>query len=110
MLALIVFFDLAPIALVAQVVGRDELLLKRRNVEPYWVDRVPAKIGRNASSCVDPDFHGRLAGADRLGRAAQARTRRVPGLCPAEPLRWRGRPFTIRQPPERCRYAVECVT
>jgi hypothetical protein len=42
MLAVIFFGILTPIALVGRLLGRDELSLKRRRVETYWIHRNPS--------------------------------------------------------------------
>jgi hypothetical protein len=41
MLGLIFFVLISPVSLVTRLFGRDELKLKKRNVESYWVDRSP---------------------------------------------------------------------
>ena len=40
-LALIFFVLITPVSLVTRLFGRDELKMKKRNVESYWVDRSP---------------------------------------------------------------------
>ena len=38
----IMFFSLiTPVALISRAFGRDELKLKKRNINTYWVDRIP---------------------------------------------------------------------
>jgi len=41
-LGIIFFVVLTPFAIIARRLGRDELRLKRRKVDSYWVNRVPA--------------------------------------------------------------------
>jgi multisubunit Na+/H+ antiporter MnhG subunit len=38
-LGVIFFLILTPVALIARVLGRDELRLKRASVDSYWIDR-----------------------------------------------------------------------
>ena len=40
-LALIFFVLITPVSFVTRIFGRDELKMKKRNVESYWVDRSP---------------------------------------------------------------------
>ena len=40
-LALIFFVLITPVSLVTRLFGRDELKIKKRTVESYWVDRSP---------------------------------------------------------------------
>ena len=40
-LGIIYFGVLTPVAVIARMLGRDELKLKRRNVPSYWVERNP---------------------------------------------------------------------
>ena len=40
-LALIFFVLITPVSFVTRLFGRDELKMKKRNVESYWVDRSP---------------------------------------------------------------------
>lgn len=40
-LGLIFFVLITPIALVARLLGRDELRLRKANLTSYWIDRVP---------------------------------------------------------------------
>jgi len=40
-LGLIFFVLITPVSLVTRLFGRDELKMKKRNVESYWVDRSP---------------------------------------------------------------------
>jgi hypothetical protein len=40
-LGLIFFVLITPVSLVTRLFGRDELRMKKRNVESYWVDRSP---------------------------------------------------------------------
>ena len=40
-LGVIFFFLITPISLLTRVFGRDELKMKKRSVESYWVDRAP---------------------------------------------------------------------
>jgi hypothetical protein len=40
-LALIFFVLITPLALVTRLFGRDELKMKKRTVDSYWVDRSP---------------------------------------------------------------------
>ena len=40
-LALIFFVLITPVSLVTRLFGRDELKIKKRTVESYWVDRLP---------------------------------------------------------------------
>ena len=40
-LALIFFVLITPVSFVTRLFGRDELKMKKRNVESYWVDRLP---------------------------------------------------------------------
>jgi len=40
-LALIYFVLITPVSLVTRLFGRDELKIKKRTVESYWVDRSP---------------------------------------------------------------------
>ena len=40
-LGIIFFGILSPVAVIARILGRDELKLKRRPVSSYWVDRNP---------------------------------------------------------------------
>lgn len=40
-LGLIFFVLITPVSLVTRLFGRDELKMKKRNVESYWVDRLP---------------------------------------------------------------------
>jgi len=40
-LGLIFFVLITPVSLVTRLFGRDELKIKKRNVESYWVDRSP---------------------------------------------------------------------
>jgi hypothetical protein len=40
-LGLIFFMLITPVSLVTRLFGRDELKMKKRNVESYWVDRSP---------------------------------------------------------------------
>lgn len=42
-LGLIFFLLLTPIALIGKVIGRDELKLKKRKTDSYWVDRKPSE-------------------------------------------------------------------
>lgn len=41
-LGLLFFVLITPIAMVTRLFGRDELLIKRRDVASYWIDRKPA--------------------------------------------------------------------
>lgn len=41
-LGLIFFLLITPIALVARILGRDELRIKKRIVSTYWIERFPA--------------------------------------------------------------------
>ena len=40
-LGVIFFLLITPVALVGRLLGRDELRLKRKPVNSYWVDRTP---------------------------------------------------------------------
>ena len=40
-LALIFFVLISPVSIVTRIFGRDELKIKKRTVESYWVDRSP---------------------------------------------------------------------
>ncbi len=40
-LGVMFFLLITPVALVTRLLGRDELLLKKRSVISYWVDRTP---------------------------------------------------------------------
>ena len=40
-LGLIFFVLITPVSLVTRMFGRDELKMKKRNVQSYWVDRSP---------------------------------------------------------------------
>jgi hypothetical protein len=40
-LALIFFVLITPVSLVTRLFGRDELKIKKRTVESYWIDRSP---------------------------------------------------------------------
>ncbi len=40
-LGVIFFGVLTPVAVVSRIFGRDELRLKRKAVQSYWIDRVP---------------------------------------------------------------------
>ena len=40
------FAVLTPVALAGRLLGRDELRLKRRGRETYWIERRPARAGR----------------------------------------------------------------
>ena len=40
-LGLIFFVVLTPVSVVTRLFGRDALLMKKRDVESYWVDRTP---------------------------------------------------------------------
>jgi len=42
-LGLVFFLLLTPIALIGKVIGRDELKLKKRKTDSYWVDRKPSE-------------------------------------------------------------------
>ncbi|HEY6922763.1 MAG TPA: SxtJ family membrane protein [Steroidobacteraceae bacterium] len=42
-LGIIYFALLTPIALIARLLGRDELRLKRRAVTSYWISRTPSR-------------------------------------------------------------------
>ena len=48
LLGLIFFVLITPVSLVTRLFGRDELKIKKRTVESYWVDRSPP--GPNAVS------------------------------------------------------------
>jgi hypothetical protein len=41
-LALLFFVLITPVAILTRIFGRDELLMKKRNVASYWIDREPA--------------------------------------------------------------------
>lgn len=40
-LGVIFFVLITPVALIGRLLGRDELRLKKANVNSYWIDRVP---------------------------------------------------------------------
>ena len=40
-LGIIFFIILTPVAFIGRLLGRDELRLKRKPVQSYWIDRVP---------------------------------------------------------------------
>jgi hypothetical protein len=41
-LGMIFFFIITPVAVVTRVFGRDELLIKKRQVQSYWIDKEAA--------------------------------------------------------------------
>jgi len=41
-LGIIFFLLITPVSLVTRLFGRDELLIRRRSVQSYWVDRTPS--------------------------------------------------------------------
>jgi len=40
-LGILFFIVITPVAIAMRLVGRDALLLKKRNVDSYWIDRKP---------------------------------------------------------------------
>jgi hypothetical protein len=46
-LGLIFFVLITPVSLVTRLFGRDELKMKKRSVESYWVDRSPPEPPSN---------------------------------------------------------------
>ena len=40
-LGIIFFVILTPVAVISRILGRDELRLKRKAVQSYWIERVP---------------------------------------------------------------------
>lgn len=40
-LGFIFFVIITPVAIIARLLGRDELLLKKRAISSYWIDRIP---------------------------------------------------------------------